>query len=848
MAKKADPCIDAIRQAGGDKITVAQAQEIIDDIMNRADRIDMAKMGNVENKIKEIGSSILDQNKISKEIQKRNAILIVTAQRRIRDYVSRFPTAGEGLQAFNEGATGRARTTRGARLSVDSQVIALKHKFTGDFLNELETAGLVGDFVSNRLEREIFQELWHINDPNAHNPSGNKNAKQLAQIIRRLQNEMVDRENRAGAYIGRLDNYVIRQTHDATAIRKAGGMGMGRGSNEASFQAWKEFITPLLDEELTFKDMVPEEFLREAHRGIITGVHHRSPISAGQEFVPTGSLARKISQRRVLHFKDADSSFAYNSRFGARNLRDGVIGDIKRSSHAIGLLENYGPNPENTFRALVDEFKQVARTLPDDREQLLRLDSPNLQASFDEIMGRHDIPHNMTLHRVTRALRDWQTLSKLGGVTLSAIPDKAFFHMAGTYQGMKSLDIWREQLGIFIPKTAEEKEIIRAMGAGIDAFLGEVATRFTATEKVGGTMFKLQQNLFKLNVMNWWNDVHKGAFAKLTAITLGEHGKFDHGQLNDDLRNLLNIYDINAPDWNLLRSHTYDVGGRTYLTPDRVNEIPESRIISELETRGIGVSDGNIRRFRDQLETKLRALISDQVDDAIPTPGGRERRLSYWNTEPGTARGAAARLLMHFKSFPITVWERAVKREVYGHGSKSVKQWLLSDRKGNFRMLQLIALTTIGGYISMSIKDALRGRKPRRLKNDDGSFNADVVLAAMKRGGGLGIYGDFLFTEYDRSYSSVVNVMAGPVVGTASEVIGTASQGIRGKDITRPAEKLALGNTPFINLFYIRPVLDYLILWNIEEMLNPGSLTRMEKSVEKHNHQGFLVRPSEVVR
>ena len=56
-----------------------------------------------------------------------------------------------------------------------------------------------------------------------------------------------------------------------------------------------------------------------------------------------------------------------------------------------------------------------------------------------------------------------------------------------------------------------------------------------------------------------------------------------------------------------------------------------------------------------------------------------------------------------------------------------------------------------------------------------------------------------------------------------------------------------MNNTPFINLFYIRPVLDYLILWNLQEMADPGSLYRNERRVEQSNGQGFFVRPSDTV-
>jgi hypothetical protein len=61
------------------------------------------------------------------------------------------------------------------------------------------------------------------------------------------------------------------------------------------------------------------------------------------------------------------------------------------------------------------------------------------------------------------------------------------------------------------------------------------------------------------------------------------------------------------------------------------------------------------------------------------------------------------------------------------------------------------------------------------------------------------------------------------------------------------AGKFFQNNTPYINLFYIRPVLDYFIFWNLQEMLAPGSLEKMEKAVEGRNHQGYFFKPSDSV-
>jgi hypothetical protein len=69
----------------------------------------------------------------------------------------------------------------------------------------------------------------------------------------------------------------------------------------------------------------------------------------------------------------------------------------------------------------------------------------------------------------------------------------------------------------------------------------------------------------------------------------------------------------------------------------------------------------------------------------------------------------------------------------------------------------------------------------------------------------------------------------------------------RRDDVAAKAIQVATSYTPFLNLFYVKPALDYLVLYQIQEALNPGWLHRMERRVEKENSQKFWLRPSSFV-
>ena len=63
------------------------------------------------------------------------------------------------------------------------------------------------------------------------------------------------------------------------------------------------------------------------------------------------------------------------------------------------------------------------------------------------------------------------------------------------------------------------------------------------------------------------------------------------------------------------------------------------------------------------------------------------------------------------------------------------------------------------GYLSMTLKELAKGRTPR--EPDDAASYGKLVAAAMVQGGGLGIYGDFLFGEANRVGGGMIASLAG---------------------------------------------------------------------------------------
>lgn len=156
-------------------------------------------------------------------------------------------------------------------------------------------------------------------------------------------------------------------------------------------------------------------------------------------------------------------------------------------------------------------------------------------------------------------------------------------------------------------------------------------------------------------------------------------------------------------------------------------------------------------------------------------------------------------------------------------------------------VVHMIAASIVFGYAAMAAKDLVKGRTPRD------PTNPKTWAAAFVQGGGAGIYGDFIFGEYNRFGRGFLASAAGPTAASVEDIVDLWNRAKRGDDLAAASLRTAVAHTPFANLFYTRVALDYLVLYQLQEMANPGFLRRMERRVSEQNGQNFILRPSQAI-
>ena len=172
-------------------------------------------------------------------------------------------------------------------------------------------------------------------------------------------------------------------------------------------------------------------------------------------------------------------------------------------------------------------------------------------------------------------------------------------------------------------------------------------------------------------------------------------------------------------------------------------------------------------------------------------------------------------------------------------------------------LMHLVPMVGIG-YGAMASKDLLKMREFK--KADDPVDLGKIAVASVLQSGFGGLAGDYLFNDYRQYGSSAYDVVGGASVSTFNDLANfglSLFDTATGKD---PVDAAAAGwraiksNIPYSNWWASRTAFDYLVNYQIQEILNPGSLRRMERRFKQKNNQdynkdflGFDMTPSSVI-
>lgn len=847
----AQDCIDAAEKAAGGRLNLEQITEAIEVLQERQKQLMAtdASLSMEDAALKaadELGAEALE----AAAYKKRAAYINARRRAETLDYLRRnwADQPVLGAESFLVG-TNVART--GARASVSVEQSQLSNSYVGGMLSDLEISGNLAQLSSGAFDDQIARALWQLRSDSPKLDGLPKVAVDVANTIDKWQENARINANKAGAMIGKLDNYITKQSHDPLRMRSAGK------------EEWIKAILPRLTPE-TFKEGDPYEFLSAAYDGLVTGVHFKNTGAPSRGFTGPRNIAKSVSQERVLHFRSADDWIAYNRDFGMGNLRESVIGSLSMLGESTALMKRLGTNPESNWNQVLDDFAKDLKGKPDQLKAFDNARKRMLKNRFSEVDGTSRIPVDGDLARYSSIARAWVNMTSLGASIASSVTDIPVAATELRYQGRSMLSGMGELIKGLTSgrKSVEERQILSMVGVYMEGMRGAATNRFSVDDTLPGMVSKWQNLYFRLNLQSWWTDTHRASSGLSMSNYLALNSDKEFGGLSKELSRALDLYGIDSGRWDLMRSAGLsEANGRQFMTTENFSNIPDEKLASYLESQGRNPSANAIQELRMELADQLRGYISDRVSYAVLEPDARTRAVLRQGTQPGTVSGELMRFFGQFKSFGVSFIQKAAGRELYGRdyvptefgkGLAPFRDLIQAATSGSpaaqfMGMANLVVWSSVFGYMALAAKDIFKGKEPR-----DPS-DPKVWMASFVQGGGFGIYTDFLFGEASRFGNKPLETLAGPAVSRIASLIDVwqeARLAAAGEEADLGSKLFRFGQSsvPGLNLFYIKPILDYAIFYRIQEWMNPGSMRRMEQRVKKENNQQFFLRPSEVVR
>jgi hypothetical protein len=909
---------------------------------------------NVADRMKGIAEQTAERTRIAAALQKKHAALNILARDRLEQTIEAFKKAGlsprDSILAVMEGSQ---QGIAGARDSVSARRLGYEARYVGGMMAEIQKdrPHLVNVLSDKRLSDDVFREMGELREGGKPGVTGNEDAKYLADVFAKHVEASRTDLNRLGASIGKLDGWAGAQVHDDMKMMQAGK------------ETWIDGIAPLLDLNRTFPDAASadevKKILGDMYDTIITGVPNKETAKEKGQRVNPANLAKSLGKTRVLHFKDAESAISYRDAFGYGNSIYGIMSHQRRAANMAAQMDMFGPNPEVMFNSLVEGERRKLRDdqslSPQDKVkqiQKLNADAGPLRGAFDVMSGAISRPGNVNAAKIGNDIRAVQSMAKLGGAVLTAMPtdvvgaaQAAMFRGSGFFNGMV------KQIGGIMkgrPK-AEQAEISYLFGEGFDSLIGDVLSHGLANDGPVGKMSKLTETFFKWNGLNWWTDVGRSVVGRTVAAEMGMRADTAFKDLPANYSHVLGLHGIGEKQWEALRQATRrEAGGNAYITPDAIRDLPDGAVEPLVASR-LGVTkkapppkegktrfyygaadpahdvrtqddlwvapqedyaknyraapEGNtlwyvdvpddqlvalkirddinnyniigklpkewaqkakrletqssvsperkaeiLEQGRRDLELQALRFVADETNYAIVETDAASRRISTLGTRPGTIAGESARFVMQFKGFPIAFSQRILGRALFGGRGASKYERIMNNAP---HLGALIGGLTVAGYMAMTMKDLVKGNWPPR-----DPLDPKVLTAALTQGGALGIYGDFLFGQQNRFGSGALETFSGPFIGTMSDIINVP---LKARSALEKGERpqmagdilnLALNNTPFINLAYVRPALDVLFINSLRNWASPGYVNRQQRNRIKDYGQRPLLPAtlSEVLR
>jgi hypothetical protein len=314
----------------------------------------------------------------------------------------------------------------------------------------------------------------------------------------------------------------------------------------------------------------------------------------------------------------------------------------------------------------------------------------------------------------------------------------------------------------------------------------------------------------RLSLLSPFTQAGRWAFGMEFYGMLADNAGKAFKELPDPVQRTFTNHGISSGEWDIARAgKMYDHQGSKFLRAEDIADEPTA--------------------------LKFMDMIHAETEFAVPNASARGRATLTGGTRPGTIVGEVIRSVAMYKNFGATL--------VFTHFRRAMAQ-PTNGQKGAY-IAQLFLVATAMGALSLQAKQVAGGKDPRTMADPkDPAAMAKFWGAAALQGGGLGIFGDFLFAQQNRFGGGLAGTVAGPVVGLGADVTGYVNENVQktiaGKDANwmGGAVDLASRYAPGQSLWWAREGMEHLI-WDQLRLLSDPKAAQRLRNMEKNQKRDY---------
>lgn len=553
----------------------------------------------------------------------------------------------------------------------------------------------------------------------------------------------------------------------------------------------------------------------------------------------SGSLANRMNHARFIQLKDAASWKEVNGALGAGTVFDAMVNHISHMSQQIAMLETFGPNPEMMRRYIKAQVRKRAgeidaadaapstRLHVNDEDKKLR----TFDAMWGTITNQNSVLNGDWLGFTLAGVRNLLTSAHLGSASLVAIPgDFLSVKMAKKFNNIEGTRFMGDYLKLMNPANVEDRKLAVRLN-----LISESATSIAYGQQrllgqVTGPQFtrRIADVVMRASLMTPHTQAGRWAFGMefLGAVADNVGKGFDEVPF----KNTLKRHGITAQEWDAIRkTPLYEEQGATFLRPDDI------------------VNNSKLAPSQAQaLSDKLMEMVIGESRVAIQEPTIRARSFLISDSKPGTLIGELGRSGAMFKNFPVTM--------MMIHSRRNLLNAAMGGSKMGYAAAFGLGLTMMGA-LSTQLRQVTQGKDPMNMNPMTAQGRLFWGNATLT-GGGLGIWGDFLFKDTNRFGGSKAETAAGPVVGWASDTVkltvGNLMNLAKGEDTNFGAEAVQYSRRylPGGSLWYARLALQRAVFDQLQMMVDDKAhqkFKRQAREMRKDYGQQFYQRPGEIL-